>query len=47
MTAKRRKVKSGAKSATTDAHERGKNFLDKGEIERLRAAAGMICVTTS
>jgi type 1 fimbriae regulatory protein FimB len=39
MTAKRRIVKSRAKSPTTDAHERGKNFLDKGEIERLLSAA--------
>jgi type 1 fimbriae regulatory protein FimB len=39
MPANQRNVKSGAKSATTDAHERGKNFLDPGEIDRLLVAA--------
>ena len=39
MAAKPRNVKSGAKSATTDAHERAKDFLDEDEIERLLAAA--------
>jgi hypothetical protein len=37
--AKPRNVKSRPKSATTDAHERAKDFLDQGEIERLLAAA--------
>jgi type 1 fimbriae regulatory protein FimB len=39
MAAKQRNVKSGAKSATTDAHERAKDFLDGEEIKRLLAAA--------
>jgi integrase len=39
MTTKPRNVKSAPKSATTDAHERGKDFLDQGEIDRLLAAA--------
>jgi hypothetical protein len=39
MIAKPRNVKSAPKSATTDAHERGKDFLDQAEIERLLAAA--------
>ena len=39
MVAKRSIVKSRAKSATTDAHERAKDFLDEAEIERLLAAA--------
>jgi Phage integrase family len=39
MPAKRSNVKSGAKFATTDAHERAKNFLDEDEIARLLAAA--------
>src|SRR6476646_11946097 len=39
MPAKRTNVKSGVKLATTDAHERAKNFLDGDEIERLLAAA--------
>ena len=39
MPANQRNVKSAAKSATTNAHERGKDFLDQGEIERLLAAA--------
>jgi type 1 fimbriae regulatory protein FimB len=39
MPAKSRNVKSVAKSATTDAHERGKDFLDQREIDRLLVAA--------
>ena len=39
MAAKPRNVKSAAKSGTPDAHERGKDFLDQGEIDRLLAAA--------
>ena len=39
MAAKRSNVKSRQKSDTTDAHERVKDFLDEGEIERLLAAA--------
>ena len=39
MAAKRNNVKSRVKSATTDAHERVKDFLDGTEIERLLAAA--------
>jgi hypothetical protein len=39
---KRRIVESGPKSSvenTTDAHERGKNFLNEEEVERLVEAA--------
>ena len=39
MPAKRSNVKSRLKSTTTDAHERVKDFLDEGEIERLLTAA--------
>src|SRR6476469_7697879 len=39
MAVKRNNVKSRAKTATTDSHERVKDFLDEGEIERLLAAA--------
>jgi len=39
MAAKLSNVKSRAKTATTDGHERVKDFLDEGEIERLLAAA--------
>ena len=39
MVAKRSNVKSRPKSATTDAHERAKNFLDEAEVERLLVAA--------
>ena len=39
VVAKRSNVKSRAKSATTDAHERAKVFLDEAEMERLLAAA--------
>ena len=39
MAVKESNVKSGARSATTDAHERVKNFLSPDEIERLLAAA--------
>jgi integrase len=39
MRARPRNVKSRPKSATTDAHERGKDFLDQEEIDRLLAAA--------
>jgi type 1 fimbriae regulatory protein FimB len=39
MPARWSNVKSGTKSATTDAHERAKDFLDGDEIERLLAAA--------
>ena len=38
MTANRRMVKSDA-AATTDAHERGRDFLGETELERLLAAA--------
>ena len=39
MAAKRSNVKSAQKSATTDGHERVKDFLDEGESERLLVAA--------
>jgi len=39
MVARRSNVKSGQKTATTDAHERVKDFLDEGEIDRLLVAA--------
>jgi type 1 fimbriae regulatory protein FimB len=39
MAAKPSNVKSRAKSLTTDAHERVKDFLDGAEMERLLAAA--------
>ena len=39
MPARQSNVKSKAKVATTDAHERVKNFLDEEEIERLLTAA--------
>ena len=39
LVAKPSNVKSRAKSPTTDAHERAKDFLDEAEIERLLAAA--------
>ena len=39
VVAKRNNVKSRTKSATTDAHERAKDFLDEAEMERLLAAA--------
>ena len=42
MTAKRRNVKSTPKTGaddTTNAHERRKNFLDPGEMEKLLETA--------
>ena len=43
MIAKRSNVKGRAKSATTDAHERAKDFLDEAGMERLLAAACTGC----
>ena len=41
MTAQPAMVKSDA-AATTDAHERGRDFLGETELERLLAAAGAV-----